>query len=150
MKINSLPMQYTPFKEVYVGSNHLTGVQVLFEIRSFVPLLVGAGEVPRIWLSIPADKGGDEWRPLIEDNESLHPKVVVKMGQDSVEVNTPDGVVLEVRRESGVVARVVRIDLRPFGINIYGDEKSLTVMNSVLSRNEFMNVKVMVGIGSGR
>ncbi len=84
---------------------------------------------------------------LVRDNKSLHPKVAVKVDGDTVMIDTPDGIVLRVRKENENLARVSQINLRPFGINIHGNEGSLTVMNSNLAGNMFIGVKVMVGIG---
>ena len=148
MKIDSLPAQYRPYKEIDIGTNRLVGGQVLFSINENAPVLIGANGVPRVWLSIPADARGETWQPLVRDNKSLHPKVTVKIKGESVIIDTPDGVVLRVRKENENLVRVNQINLRPFGINIYGNEQSLTVMNSNLARNMFVGVRVMVEIGS--
>ena len=147
MKIDSLPTQYRPFKEVDIGTNRLVDGQILFSINENAPILIGANGTPRVWLSIPADPKGETWQPLVRDNKSLHPKVTVKTEGDNVVIDTPDGVVLGVRKENENLARVYQINLRPFGINIYGNEQSLTVMNSNLAGNMFIGVRVMVGIG---
>jgi len=146
MKIDSLPPQYQPFNEIDIGTNSIVNGEVLFALNDNVPLLIGFGEIPRIWLSVPADAKGDKWHTLVRDNKSLHPKVKVVKGDDNIIIDTPDGVVLFVKKIDRK-AKVISINLRPFGINIYGDEKSLTVMNSNLTGNKFNNVKVMIGIG---
>lgn len=147
MKIDSLPSQYEPFNQIEIGTNHLTNVKVLFSVNDNVPLLIGFGEEPRIWLSIPADSKGEKWQALVRDSKSLHPKVKVIKKNGNVVIDTPDGVVLNVNKMSETMAKVAVINLRPFGINIHGNENSLTVMNSNLVGNSFSNVKVMVGIG---
>jgi hypothetical protein len=149
MNIDHLPPQYRPFKEIDIGTNRLVDGEVLFAINGKVPLLVGYGEIPRIWLSIPADPKGQTWQPLVRDNKSFHPKVKVNVEANSVSVDTPDGVVVRVEKITEELAKVVSINLRPFGINISGNENSLTVMNSNLSGNTFVKVKVMFGIGGG-
>lgn len=148
MKIDSLPSQYTPFKEIDIGTNRLIDVQVFFAINGHVPLLIGSGEIPRIWLSIPADPKGGTWQLLVRDNKSLHPNVEVRTEKNLVVIDTPDGVVLQVRKEDERMAKVLSINLRPFGLNIHGNETMLTVMNNNLAGNTFTNVKVMVGIGA--
>ena len=146
MKIDSLPPQYRPYKEIDIGTNRLVDGQILFSMKDDAPVLIGSNGIPGVWLSIPADAGGESWQALIRDNKSLHPKVTVKMDADSVVIDTPDGVVLRVGKESETFVRVTQINLRPFGINIYGNEQSLTVMNSNLAGNMFVGVWVMVGI----
>jgi len=147
MNIASLPSQYKPFREIDIGTNQLVDGEILFAIDDNVPLLIGHGNVPRIWLSIPADPKGQTWQLLVRDNKSLHPKVKVNVKGNAVFVDTPDGVVVQVEKISEELAKVVSINLRPFGIDIIGNESSLTVMNSNLSCNTFVKVKVMVGIG---
>lgn len=147
MKIDSLPTQYHPFKEVEIGTNRLVDGWVLFSINENVPVLIGTNCVPRVWLSIPADPKGVTWQPLVRDNKSLHPQVSVITEGNNVVIDTPDGVVLRIRNENENFVRVNLIDLRPFGINIYGSEQSLTVMNSNLKGNMFIGVRVMVNIG---
>ena len=150
MKIDALPTQYRPFKEIDIGTNRLIDGQVLFSINENAPVLIGVNGIPRVWLSIPADPKGEYWQLLVRDNKSLHPMVTVKTEGDTVIVDTPDGVVLQVRKESDTLAKVTQINLRPFGINIYGNEGSLTVMNNNLTGNRFVGAKVMVGIGGGQ
>lgn len=150
MKIDSLPTQYHPFKEIDIGTNRLVDGQVLFSINENAPLLIGTNGIPRIWLSIPADAKGESWQMLVRDNKSLHHKVTVKVEGDTVTIDTPNGIVLRVNKENENLARVSQINLRPFGINIYGNEGSLTVMNSNLAGNMFIGVRVMVGIGGGQ
>ncbi len=147
MNINNLPSLYQPFKEIEIGTNHLIDGVVLFSLNDNVPLLIGVNGSPRIWISIPADLQGKSWQALVRNNKSLHPKVTVKVTNSLVEVDTPDGIVLKVHKENERLVKVQQINLRPFGINIYGTEKILTVMNNNLSGNMFVGTKVMVGIG---
>ena len=147
MKLNDLPSQYVPFEKIDIGTNHLVNVKVLFTVNEHIPLLIGSGDIPRIWLSIPADATGENWQLLIRDNRSFHPEVTVQIENNIVSVNTPDGEVLKVRKESENWINILSINLRPFGINIHGDERLLSVMDNELTGNSFVNVEVMVGIG---
>lgn len=83
---------------------------------------------------------------LVRDNKSLNPKVTVEVAGNTVIVDTPDGIVLKVHKENERLVKVQQINLRPFGINIHGNESSLTVMTNSLSGNVFIGSKVMVGI----
>jgi hypothetical protein len=148
MKINELPSLYIPFKEFEIGTNRLIDGLVLFSLDDNVPLLIGVNGCPRIWLSIPADEKGESWQIIVRDNKSLHPKVTVNVNGNTVIVDTPDnGIVLKVNKENERLVKVQQINLRPFGINIYGDESSLTIMNNNLSGNTFTGTKIMIGIG---
>lgn len=143
-----LPNQYEPFEKVRIGSNVLERVKALVSVGSNVPLLIGDGPTPRVWLSIPADRTGTNWYPLIKDNFSSHPDVRVAAHPRRIVVKTPQGVVLSATKGEESFLAVQRLDLRPFGLNIYADEGSLHVMGSTLSKNEFRNVAVVVGVGT--
>lgn len=146
MNINSLPSLYHPFQEMEIGTNRLVDGEALFSLDDNVPLLIGVNGSPRVWLSIPADQKGKSWQLLVRDNKSLNPKVTVEVAGNTVIVDTPDGIVLKVHKENERLVKVQQINLRPFGINIHGNESSLTVMTNSLSGNVFIGSKVMVGI----
>lgn len=147
MKLDSLPSQYIPFKEVEIGSNRLIDGKALFTVNDFVPLIVGYGKVPRIWLSIPADETGNTWRPLIRDNRSLDKSVSVRIVENTVVVEIPGGEALRVKKITDNLATIEAIDLKPFGINIHGNKETLRIMDKSLTGNSFQKVKVMVAIG---
>jgi hypothetical protein len=109
---------------------------------------VGDGPNPKVWLSIPANKDGTDWYPLIKENFSSHPDVTVEVTKKRVTVRTPQGTVINVLKnaENGLV--FLKLDLRPFGLNVYADEGALHVMGNRLANNEFRNIAVVIGIGS--
>jgi hypothetical protein len=149
MKLNSLPPQYIPFQKVRLGSNLLENVIAVFSINGFIPLLVGDGENPKVWLSIPTNKEGTDWYPLIKENFSSNSEVTVEVLKRRVVVKTPQGTVIHVmtNTESSVLI-FLKLDLRPFGLNVYADEGALHVMGNKLAKNEFKNIPVVIGIGS--
>lgn len=148
MKLDNLPPQYVPLRRIRLGSNTLEDVVAVLSVNGFVPLLVGNGEPLRVWLSIPTNREGTEWYPLIKDNFSSHPDVVVEAAKKRVTVRTPQGTVLNVMKNADDAAVFAKLDLRPFGLNVYADEGALHVMGNTLSKNEFRNVKVVIGVGS--
>jgi hypothetical protein len=148
MKLDSLPPQYLPFRKVRLGSNTLENVVAVVSINGFIPLLVGDGESPKVWLSIPTNKEGTEWYPLIKENFSSHPEVSVEVARKRVTVRTPQGTVLNVIKNAENSLAFLKLDLRPFGLNFYADEGALHVMGNRLAKNEFKNIPVIIGIGS--
>ena len=56
MKINSLPSAYVKPKKINLASNSLRNVTAILEVNGFIPLLLGNGDKPRVWLYIPATK----------------------------------------------------------------------------------------------
>lgn len=146
MKLTDLPSQFEPIKEIKLGSNTLENVTAILTVKGFIPLLIGEGEPPRVWLYIPANKEGTEWYPLVKDNFSSNPSVEVKVAKKMISIRTPEGTILAGLRGKDNKFIITKLDLRPFGLNVFADEKGLTVMGSVLSQNVFKNVNVMIGI----
>jgi|JI102314A2RNA_FD_contig_31_2632154_length_588_multi_2_in_0_out_0_2 hypothetical protein len=141
------PAQYEPYQRVRIGSNILENVRALVSIGNKIPLLVGNGATPRVWLSIPADKSGSRWYPLVKDNFSTNPDVKVEVSPKKVIVRTPSGSILSAICGKEGALWVQKLDLRPFGLNIFADENSLQVMGSKLSKNEFRDVSIVIGVG---
>lgn len=147
MKLDTLPVQYNPYKELEIATNRLVGGIALFSINGFIPLLIGKGDTPEVWISIPADSSGEVWQPLVRRNRSLHEKVVVNLSNKSLSVSTPDGIVLKLHEEQPDFVVIDSLDLRPFGINVFSDKKSMHVINQIMSGNVFIGSKIMVDIG---
>lgn len=148
MKQDSLPSNYKAPLKIEIGTNNLENVNLLLSFNGFVPLLIGDGENPRIWLNIPSNKEGTEWYPLIKDNFSTNPKVIVIEKGNSVKVTTPDGVVIECVKKTDGTIEVKSLNLRPFGLDVEADSKMLKVMNQTFTSSGFKNLGTMIGIGN--
>ncbi|HEC68514.1 MAG TPA: hypothetical protein ENI35_06905 [Candidatus Desulfofervidus auxilii] len=143
-----LPKEYKPFDHLILCSNILINVQIPFEVDGNVPLLIGRNELPQIWLNAPSQKPRLEWIPIVRQNRSLHNEVKIIKDENEliVKINTIE--VLRVLKNSANSANVVQLDLRPIGLNIYGDESHLVVGTNQLVSNTFQNAYVMIGIGN--
>jgi hypothetical protein len=142
------PTQYEPFARVRIGSNILENVKALVSVAGHLPLLVGDGPTPRVWLSIPADAKGSRWYPLVKDNFSSHADITVEASPKKIVVRTPQTIVLSAISGKEGALWFQRLDLRPFGLNIYADEASLHVMGSTLTKNQFRDIPVVVGVNA--
>jgi hypothetical protein len=149
MKINSLPTNYDSPSKMIIGTNKINNVKALVAFNDFTPILIGDGEIPHIWLNIPANREGSEWYPLVKDNFSTNPNVIVIKTSNGVKVTTPEGIVVECVKQSNGTLQVKKLDLRPFGLNITSDSKSMTVMGTSISSSTFSNMGVVVGLGGG-
>ena len=147
MKLDSLPTNYKPYKEIECAGNRLIDGVAIIAVNDYIPLLIGSGETPEVWISIPANKTGDEWQPLVRKNRSLHKAVSVVAESRKVVIDTPDGVVLEVQTSEPSKATITKLDLRPFGINVFLDKGSLNVLSNYLSGNTVVGAKILIGIG---
>lgn len=148
MKADDLPTSYKAPKKLLIGTNILENVNILLSFNGFIPVLIGDGKKPRVWINIPTNKDGTKWYPLVKDNFSTNEKVVVIESESSVEVTTPDGVVIECSKLSDGTIDVKRINLKPFGINVVSDQRQLAVMNQIFTGSGFKNIGTMIGIGN--
>lgn len=148
MKTDDLPSSYKAPKKLMLGTNTLENVNLLLSFNGFVPILIGDGKKPRVWINIPANREGSEWYPLVKDNFSTNDKVIILESENSIEITTPDGIVLECYKLDDGTVDVKRLNLKPFGLNVVADENRLTVMNQTFTSSGFKNVGTMIGIGN--
>lgn len=147
MKLDSVPSGFSPYNQLECAGNKLIGGTAFFSFRDNIPLLIGKASTPEVWISIPVNLTGEEWRPLVRKNRSLHPDVHVVVLDKKVVVNTPDGVVLEVLSKGGGKAEITKLDFRPFGLSLFLERGSLNVMTNKLSGNTIAGSKIAIGIG---
>jgi hypothetical protein len=147
----SLPKDYKAFPKIIICSNTLINVQVPFEIEEEVPLLIGSDGEPKIWLSARSPKPDMPWQLMIRANRSLHTAAVITgAGTEEVSVTVSGTKVLTLVKRPDDIPEVTYLDLRPVGLNIYGDNSKLMVGTNPFSNKTFQNVNVMVGIGKGK
>ena len=148
VKVNNLPSDFVPFREVNVCGNKMTGGKAPFVVGSNIPLLVGKNTHPKLWLSAPKDPKATDWIDLIIGGKAMHPQVKVLSSEDRREIS------VQFRRQSILELRVVTpdsveipfLDLRPVGLNIFGDSNVLNVATNALSANSFQGA-YMVKLG---
>jgi len=143
-----LPENYTPYNELIICNNILINVIVPIELNKRIPLLIGKGDIPLVWLSIPATKDASSWQEIVIKNESLNKKIAVITSEKdkSVIIKAGKHIFIHVKKISDEKAEVIGLDLRPLGLNIYGDTKGLYIATYSLSKNTFNNVHTMIGI----
>ena len=144
---NNLPKEYRPYNHLIFCSNNLINVQIPFEIDEHIPLLIGRNRQPQIWLNAPSSQSEIKWIPLIRQNRSLHKAVIVKRLNKEVIIKINNIQIIKVLQLNDDLAKVVQLDLRPIGLNIFGDETRLVVGNNQLVSNTFTDVYIMIKIG---
>lgn len=147
MKLNNLPTQYNPFEKITIGTNILKNVQALVSVNENIPLVIGNGSIPRVWLYIPANQDGTEWFPLIKDNFSSHKDVTVEIKNKKIIIKVPEKVILDCEIINDNELNINSLDLRPFGLDVISNTKELQINNNTLSGNTFSNIAIVVGIG---
>jgi hypothetical protein len=151
---NKLPEDYIPFSKIIICSNSFIDGEYIIKVNMHVPLLIGKGIMPLVWLSIPLPN--DKFSYIVERNISHHPKIIVELSNDKRSVNIKisedkyktDKVVINIFKETDDSIIIKQIDLRPIGLDIYGNEDGLNVGTNVIKNSNFLNVNTMIGIGS--
>lgn len=146
-----IPAKYQPLEDLIFCSNRWTNSGFLIEDNGFYPILIGKGDVPKIWLF--AKTIDDKVITLIEENTSKVSKVKIYIDSSNknlLVVSNTGGVfnpLVEIDYSSSLVS-VTTLDLRPLGYNVQGDSNSLKVGATVIEKNTFNGVSTMVSLGS--
>jgi hypothetical protein len=147
-KLN-LPKDYVPFGELILCSNSFINGFVPIEISGHIPFLIGNGEYPTIWISKPASKDGSIWKDVVIQNKTPDNNISIIFSEKEKLVNISIGsiILIQAKKISNDKAEVMNIDLRPLGLNIYGDIHGLYVATNLFSNNSFSNVYTMMALG---
>src|SRR3990170_1542829 len=144
----NLPDGFEPFIDLAICGNRFIKGIAPFTMGDQPILLIGKGDVPAVWLIAPSSDEPDKFITLVANNESKHPQVKVEINDQSRNLHVVLGetVLISVKKILNEFAAVEWIDLRPVGLNIYGNEVSLNVggMTLVGSRSEGSNVLVKI------
>lgn len=143
----SLPHSFKPYKKLLVCSNSLFDGGHIVSIGDVIPLIVGEGVKPQVWLQALADTGGKEFTTVVENSVSKHPSVEVREVSDSLVISVHGKSVLRIRQTSQHNAEIDLMDLRPVGLNLYGDSSSMHVGGGTFSRNSMRGGGILIGLG---
>ncbi|MCA9498240.1 MAG: hypothetical protein MRJ67_13670 [Nitrospirales bacterium] len=149
MKLDSLPTEFTPYKQLEIATNKLVDGVALVSINGFIPVLIGRGETPEIWVTIPADQQGKEWRPIVSKNMSLLDVITVMAKENMIGVALVDEIVLEVKEITRESVEITKCNLRPFGINVFLEDDCLKIMTNRYSGNTITGAKIFIDVEKG-
>ena len=141
---STLPELYVPYRKLVFCSNIIEGGGLIVEVSGSIPILVGKGDPPKVWMSARRENNHE----LVVENSSALTKNITSANVFGGTVIMSNGVViLSARQISEDEAEVDQVDMRPLGLNIFGDKNGLKVGGMSLSGNTFSGVGVMLGIG---
>lgn len=145
----NLPDDYVPFAELIICGNYLINGYIPFQVSDKIPLLVGKDTVALVWLSAPASKDGKIWRDIVTKNKSLIETITVVLSPENDLITISAGVttLLQAKKLADNKAEIISLNLRPLGLNVYGDSSGLYIGTNLLSNNTFHNVHTMIAIG---
>jgi hypothetical protein len=144
----NLPKSYKPYTTLVVCSNTITGGGHILAIGDVIPVLVGSGDKPQIWLQALSNPEKNEFVTIVEASISKHPAVRVFEVDGTLNVHVGSTNVLTVKATNETAAEIILMDLRPLGISLYGNSSELKVGNSTFSRNSFSGGGTMIGFGN--
>ena len=113
-----------------------------------LPLLIGVGATPRIWLQAVSAPGSKEFTTVVDDSKSTHPAVSVTTEGNKVVVSVRGRTVITAESNSEQSVTVNELDFRPIGLNVFGNSSSLSLGGTQLSNNTFSGVGVAFGLGA--
>ena len=142
-----LPKSYSPYETLVVCSNTLSGRGHLLAIGEVLPVLVGKGEKPQVWLQALSNPDKSEFVIIVEASISKHQAVKVFEDSGALNIHVGGTNVLSVRVTGEDSAEIFFLDLRPFGINLHGNNSELKVGNSTFIRNSFAGGGTMISLG---
>jgi len=155
MAESRLPSGYTPYKELSLCSNILQNVPIPLRVGNQPGVLVGVSplvmlQVPSIWLSAqePVTK---EWVFVVEKSRPLRPLIVGQVDQRerTIEIRVGDTVVIRAKHIGPERAVVDALDMRPFGLAVYGNDRGLQIGGMMMERNTLANMETAFAIGAG-
>lgn len=137
------------YNELVVCSNTLINTKHIFQTDSgWSPLVIRRGTVPRVWLSVKVNEqaGTSSFIDLIVDSKVINSSVKLNCTKYGFQILIDNQLIAEAGNHTSETLEVVELDLRPLGLNIYGDHKSLNIGNNSMSRNTSSNANAMFGI----
>lgn len=145
----TMPKSYKPYQSLTVCGNLIIGGGHLVALGDVLPLLVGSGETPMVWLQAPTDKSGKTYVPLVTASVASHPAVSVVSNKQGLTVSVGGTPVLRVTQADSNSAVIDLLDLRPIGLNIFGNKVSLNAGGATFSKNTFNGVGTLLAFGGG-
>jgi len=144
---DNIPEGFKPYPELTFCSNRILGGGHIFAMGKILPLLIGAGSTPRVWLQAVASPEDKQFVLIVSDSIAVHPAVKIAMNKGTLTIKLHDRIILEIESSNEQSAIVHIVDFRPLGLNIYGDPNALNLGGMHLSRNSFSGVGVAFGLG---
>ena len=144
---NNLPSSYQAYKKLTICSNSLIGGGHVVELAGALPLIIGNGEKPQIWLQAISNSKNMEFVSVVENSVSKFPAVEVKEIDGALVITIEGKQILRMRNISENEVVVDSMDLRPIGLNLYGDAKNMNIPNGSFSGNSMSGGGVLLGLG---
>ncbi|MEL0616610.1 hypothetical protein V6243_07165 [Cobetia marina] len=142
----NLPKSYLPYEELVICSNVLLGGGHVVSIGDVLPVIIGSGEKPQVWLQVVLNNKKNEFVSIVENSVSKHPDIEVLEMNGVMTVSIKGKSIISVRAVSESKAIVDSMDLRPIGLNMYGDSSSMNVGGNTFAGNRMFGGGILLGL----
>ena len=147
--LKDLPENYKSLDSLTICSNKVIGGGFPFSLGEGLPLIVGAGKDPMVWIQAVDDPKSKALILVVDENISTVKEIsVTKPEQGVIEIYFKGTTrILRVKQLGEKTAVISSLDLRPLGLNIVGNQDGLSIGSSSFSRNTFQGASVFIGLG---
>lgn len=146
-KPNELPKGHVPYGLLNFCSNKLRGGVSVLSDQGVLPLVIGKGPKPQIWIqAIEGGEGSRKYVLLVDASISRSPLVRVEEVGSEIVVSINGETILRIEQTGDDEAVVSEIDLRAIGFNVRGNLSELKVGSSTFSNNTISNLDALVAI----
>ena len=104
---DNLPKSYSPYEKLVVCSNTLSGGGHILAIGEVLPVLVGKGEKPQVWLQALSNPDKSEFIIIVEASISKHQAVKVFEDNGVLNIHVGSTSVLSVRVTGEDIAEII-------------------------------------------
>lgn len=139
------PVGYIPYEKITICSNTLIGGGNLISVGDIKPLFIGKGETPKIWLRAVSNLKNKEFVEIVTASEQNFPSVKVINRNNEIRILAENTVVLRAIYNSDSI-EILKLDLRPLGLNVFGDKNGLITPQMTLTNNTFEGAGALLGI----
>jgi hypothetical protein len=140
-----LPDNYESYNSLTACSNTIIGGGHLASLGEVIPLIIGKGKKPKIWLQALTNSESKEFQSIIEESVSQSPAVRIEDTLGSINIFVNGIQILRVKESSENSVVIDYLNLAPIGFNIQGSAEALSIGNSVLSGNQMHGGLALIG-----
>ncbi len=137
---------FIPYPQIKLCSNNL-GVKYLFDINGYYPIIIGQGNIPKVWLFVEIN---NEIVSLLKDNVPQIAQIKIHKEKKYLKIKVYDFAtqewlpILNINFSNPNLPNIDCLDLRPFGILCYGNKELLHIGNNKLKDNSISGAEVFI------
>jgi hypothetical protein len=143
----NLPIGYVAYQRLTVCSNKILDGGFLLSIGEALPVVIGAGPQPQVWIQAPANPSASEFITIVEKSVAKHPLVRVVTRANGLSILVAATTLMEIESDGDGAAIVTKLDLRPMGIDVRGDYDELIAGGMHFKTSTFAGGGTVIGYG---